>query len=195
MVIESGSLSAKDTYHLLSACVIPRPIAWVTSVSPEGVINAAPYSFFNAVSTKPPMIMISVGRKAGERKDTSRNIYDSKEFVVNIVNEELGLKMNLTAGNFPHTTSEISEAGLSLQASAKLKTPGIKESPIQLECLLRQWIELESADVIFGEVIAFHIRDSLITEGRIDFTELKAIGRLSGSGYCTTRDVFQMRRP
>lgn len=195
MIIDTRALSSRDAYHLLSACVVPRPIAWVTSVSPDGVVNAAPFSFFNAVSSHPPVIMISVGQRAGEQKDTAKNIRDAREFVVNIVDEELAAKMNITAGNYPRTTSEISEAGLTLRPSTKVKTPGIDESPVHLECVLREWVELGSSDVIFGDVMAFHVRDDLMTDGRIDPMKLRAVGRLSGSWYCRTTDLFEMRRP
>lgn len=196
MVIHPESVTPNDMYRLLTACVIPRPIAWVTTVAEDGTINAAPFSFFNAVSSDPPIVMISVERRMGEPKDTARNIHNTREFVVNIVNEQLAEKMNITAGLYPRTTSEIELAGLSLLPGLKLRTPRIGESPISLECSVLQWTELGKGptDLIFGEVLSFHIRDEVFAAGNINFKELKAIGRLAGNSYCRTTDIFEMKR-
>lgn len=196
MHIEAGSVSPIEAYRLLTACVVPRPIAWVTSVSDEGIVNAAPFSFFTAVSAEPPIVMISVERRMGEPKDTARNIRASREFVVNIVTEELAHAMNRTAANYPKNTSEVVATGLALIPGVKIKTPRIDASPINLECSVVQWIELGKgpSDLIFGEILAFHIREEVLSGGRIDFRKLKAIGRLSGSAYCKTTEVMEMRR-
>jgi flavin reductase (DIM6/NTAB) family NADH-FMN oxidoreductase RutF len=197
MTIDPKSGTTKDIYHLMTSCVVPRPIALVTSVSPAGIINAAPFSYFNAVSSSPPMIMISVGRRTGEPKDTAVNIRHSKEFVVNIVNERVAAQMNMTSGNFPSDVSEVEIAGLTLVQSESIKTPRIAESPIHLECLLSQVLVIgsNSADLILGEVVRFHIDDALMENGRINQIALKAVGRLSGSEYCKTTEIFSMRRP
>lgn len=197
MIIRPDSTPAKEVYHLLSACVIPRPIAWVTSRSSEGVINAAPFSFFNAITSNPPTIMISVSRRDGERKDTARNILASGEFVVNVVNEALAEKMNLTSAPYPGTVSEIEEAGLSLSPSESISCPRVTESPLQLECTLSHAMEIGNgpSDVLFGQIRVFHVSDEVLQDGRIDIGRLKLIGRLSGSAYCRTTEVFEMKRP
>lgn len=197
MIVRSDSTPAKDVYRLLSACVIPRPIAWVTSQSPEGVVNAAPFSFFNVVASNPPTIMISVSRRDGQHKDTARNILASHEFVVNVVNEALAERMNITSASYPSTVSEIEEAGLSLSPSETISCPRVSESPIQLECVLSHAMEIGNGptDILFGEIRIFHVSDDVLQEGRIDTGRLKLIGRLSGSAYCNTTDTFEMKRP
>ena len=197
MYLDTTSLSPRELSRLVISCVVPRPIALVTSVSEEGVVNSAPFSFFNAVSSVPPILMIAVDRKNGERKDTSRNILYSKEFVVHIVNEEIGEKMNMTSSNLPRNESEVILAGFTLTKSMKIRTPRIVESPIHMECSLIQHLELGSGpiDVIFVEVLAFHIRDELHHDGRVDPASLQAIGRMGGMNYCRTRDIFEMIRP
>ena len=197
MIVQSGTLAANDAYHLLSDCVIPRPIAWVTSRSPDGIVNAAPFSFFNAVASDPPTVMISVSRRGGKAKDTSRNILVAREFVVNMVNENLAEKMNLTSGAYPETVSEIEKAGLTLVSSELITTPRIAESPVQFECILSGSMEIGAGptDVLFGEIRVFHIADEILVNGRVDQLRLRAIGRLSGSGYCRTTDTFEMKRP
>jgi flavin reductase (DIM6/NTAB) family NADH-FMN oxidoreductase RutF len=197
MLLDPTSLSARELSRLVISCVIPRPIALVTSVSEEGIVNAAPFSYFNAVSSAPPILMISVDRKNGERKDTSRNILHSKEFVVHIVNEQIGEKMNITSSNVPRNQSEVVLAGLTLTKSAKISTPRIVESPIHMECRLLHHVELgvSPTDVLFGEVVAFHIQDEIYVDGRADPALLKAVGRLGGMKYCKTRDIFEMMRP
>lgn len=197
MYIDSSSLTPTERYYLLTACIIPRPIALVTSVSPEGVVNAAPFSFFNGVSANPPTVIIAVERRRGGPKDTARNIRLSNEFVINIVTEDIVDKMNITSASFPRHISEIEEAGFTLRPSQKVKTQGIAESPIQLECTLSHSMEIGNGptDLLFGEVVAFQVRDDLMENGRIVISHVKAVGRLSGSGYCTTREIFEMRRP
>lgn len=193
----TDELSTREAYLLLSSCVLPRPIAWVTSVSSSGIVNAAPFSFFNVVSTDPPMVMIAVSKRKGDPKDTSRNISESRTFVVNIVNESLAETMDLTSADFPESVSEIERAGLTLAPSARIPVPGILLSPIRLECKLHTQLEIGNAptDMIIGEVVAIHVDDEVMTGGRIDARKLKAIGRLSGSNYCRTTELFRMERP
>ncbi len=197
MRIDPSSLPHRDTYFLLTGIVVPRPIALVSSLSAEGIVNAAPFSFFNAVTANPPTIMISVDRRAGNQKDTTRNILSLKEFVVNVVTEEIAEKMNIASGNYPPDVSEIDLAGLTTIPSETISVPRIAESPIQLECRLSWWKEIGNGpnDLIFGEITAIHLDDRIMKEGRIDHAALKAVGRLSGSYYCTTTGIFRMQRP
>jgi flavin reductase (DIM6/NTAB) family NADH-FMN oxidoreductase RutF len=191
------TLSQRDVYFLMTSCIVPRPIALVTSVSPAGVINAAPFSFFNAVSANPPMVMLSIERRNGAQKDTTRNILSMKEYVINIVAESIAEQMNVTSGAFPPEVSEIEQAGFTLSPSTRVSVPHIAESPVQLECRLAQWIEVGGGpnDLILGEVVALQVNDEVFSEGRVDPRKLKAIGRFSGSGYCRTGDMFSMKRP
>lgn len=197
MILRSQSLTDAEKYRLLASCVIPRPIAWVTSVSPDKIINAAPFSFFNAITGEPPTVMISISRRDGKHKDTARNILSGKEFVVNIVNEALAEHMNATSASFPETVSEIERAGLHLSPSETIATPRIAGCPVHLECTLTHAIEIGSGptDVLFGEVMVFHVADEVLKNQRIDPSLLRAVGRLSGSDYCRTTETFEMKRP
>jgi len=197
MFLDPASLSARELSRLVISSVIPRPIALVTSVSEDGIVNAAPFSFFNAVASSPPILMISVDRKNGERKDTARNILHSKEFVVHIVNEAIADRMNITSANVPGTESEVLLAGFTLTGSVKIGTPRIVESPLHMECRFLHHVELGTSptDILFGEVVAFHVRDEIYRDGKVDPVLLKAVGRLGGIQYCKTRDIFEMSRP
>lgn len=197
MIIDPHTLSQKDIYHLMTSCVVPRRIALVTSMSVNGVVNAAPFSYFNAISSSPPVLMIAVSRRNGAMKDTARNIHDTREFVVNVVNEDIAEKMNIASAPFPPDVSEIPIAGFSTSSSERVKVPRIAESPVHLECVLSQWIEVgtEPTDLILGEVVLYHVRDDLMEGNRLNVAALKAVGRLSGSLYCRTTDIFSMKRP
>lgn len=197
MIIRSASLPKHDAYLLLSSVIVPRPIALVTTVSPGGVVNAAPFSFFNAVCSDPPMVMLSIDRRRGQRKDTARNILERREFVVNIVSEEIARQMNLCSGDYPPEVSEIGLAGLSTAPSVVVSVPRIAESLVQLECTLEQHMTIGRApnDLFLSAVHAFHITDGIFESGKVSALALKAVGRLSGSEYCTSTGVFRMERP
>lgn len=197
MTITSRGLSQREAYHLLSGIVVPRPIALVTSVSSQGIVNAAPFSYFNAVSSDPPMIMVAIDRRKGEMKDTTRNILATGEFVVNIVAESIGEQMNICSADYPPHVSELDMAGFTTLPSQEIAVPRIAESPAQLECRLHQHLTVGHTpnDLMIGLVMAFHIADELMESGRVNHRRLKAVGRLSGSSYCRTTDVFRMQRP
>lgn len=194
MIVQSSTLDSRKAYHLLASCIVPRPVAWVTTLSPDGTVNAAPYSFFNAIAPDPPTIMISVNRQEGRLKNTSNNIFARREFVVHIINEELARNIKIISAPYPATEVEILDAGLSLQPSETIKPPRIPECPVQLECVLIHSMEIGSGptDVLFGEVRVFHVDERVLTNGRIDPARLRAIGRLSGNAYCRTTEMFEM---
>ncbi len=196
MQIEPDMLSETESYKLLSGIVVPRPIAWVSTMGKDGVANAAPFSFFTGISTNPPIIGFSIGLRKGRKKDTLKNIEYSRDFVVNIVDEALAQKMNITAIDFPGGVDEIGEAGLTALKSDKVKSPRIAESPINLECsLLRILIVGASRHrFIIGEIVKYHIRDDLVSEYRIDFSRMNVLGRLAGSMYCRVKDLIEMPR-
>lgn len=197
MTIIANTVSKRDVYFLLSAAVVPRPIALVTSVSSSGVVNAAPFSFFNALSSDPPLVMLAIDRRRGDPKDTARNILSQKEFVVNIVSEAIAEKMNLCSADYPPEVSELDVAGFTQAPSELVRVPRIAESPVQLECRLEQHLEVGRApnDLLIGEVLAFHIDEAVMKEGRISPHALQAVGRLSGSNYCRSTEIFRMERP
>ncbi|MEX2116318.1 MAG: flavin reductase family protein [Bacteroidota bacterium] len=196
MIIDPAHSSPREVYQLLSSCVIPRPIAWVTTRSTAGVINAAPFSFFNIVSADPPIVMIAVSRHARGRKDTAHNIHETKEFGVSVVTESLAKAMNATSASFPSSVSEIEQAGLVLQPGRNISTPLIAMSPVKLECVVSQWIEIGNGptDVIFGKVVLMDISGDVLENGTVGAVKLKAIGRLGGNQYCTTGDIFELER-
>ncbi|MDP2949082.1 MAG: flavin reductase family protein [Chloroflexota bacterium] len=186
-------------YQLLSDAVVPRPIALVSTIGPEGIPNVAPFSFFNAVCSSPPTIAFSVSRRRGELKDTLRNIQYGGEFVVNIVDDAIAEQMNATSADFPPEISEFQTTGLTPVASDLVGAPRVGEAPVSLECKLVQVVEIgqgpRRSALIIGEVVLFHVRDGLYLDGRIDPRRLKAVGRLSGNLYCRTWEIFEMVRP
>ena len=200
MELDVAQLSPHDTYKLLIGTVLPRPIAFVATHSVGGVPNLAPFSFFNVVSGHPPIVAIAVGRRLdGRRKDTAENAAQTGELVVNVVDEDLAERMNLTSGEWPPETDEFTLAGLTPLPSVRVRPSRVAESPIHLECHLERLITLGAGkhahDVLFAEIIYYHVRDDLYQEGRIDTDRLRPVGRLAGDGYTRTRDTFAMRRP
>lgn len=197
--IDPSALSARERYRLMISSIIPRPIAFVTSVGKEGVVNAAPFSYFNGVTSTPPIISISVGYRKGMAKDTGRNIRETGEFVVNMVSHDIAEKMNIASADFPPDVSEIVEADLETMPSELVTPPRLAESPVQMECKLYKLIEIGEGpnDLILGEVLRWHIHQGVKIDERyhIDPASLDIIGRLGGPQYCTTKDVFEMMRP
>ena len=198
MIIDPHSF--ENFYNILTAVVVPRPIAFVSSISTRGLVNLAPFSFFNAVSGYPPTIVISIGHHSnGKMKDTLENILETEEFVVNAVVDDIAEAMNRTAADYPPDFDEIQLAGLTQVATQLLKPPRVAESPVNLECRLTKTIpigdENHPSTLIIGEVALAHIRDSLINGHRVDNSQLKAVGRLAGNMYTRTNDTFDMVRP
>jgi flavin reductase (DIM6/NTAB) family NADH-FMN oxidoreductase RutF len=185
------------------ACVIPRPIAWVTTQDAMGVVNIAPFSYFNAVADNPPMVMLAIADKEKEMpKDSLRNILETGECVINMVSFAQAEAMNVTSATLPYGTSELSLVNLPLLPSQKVKPPCIGTSKIHLECRHWQTIELpvRSADyhnhVTFLKVVAIHIDDAILTEdGKIDPVQLDVIARLGYGEYTRMGEVFTMKRP
>jgi flavin reductase (DIM6/NTAB) family NADH-FMN oxidoreductase RutF len=200
MFFDFDTLSAQDRYKLLISTVGPRPIAWVVTQDPAGVINAAPFSFFNAVSGDPPLVIIGIGgRKPGDAKDTGQNIRETGQFVVNMVSDANAEAMNVTAIDFPPGVDEIAEAGLTTIPSVKIRPPRIAESPVAFECERFMNIDLGvDRTLIIGRVLAVHVRDDCVLDPKrchIDNARLDLIGRLHGGGwYSRTRDRFDMPR-
>jgi flavin reductase (DIM6/NTAB) family NADH-FMN oxidoreductase RutF len=196
MVIDPKTLSAREAYNLLVSVVVPRPIAFITSMNVDENVNAAPYSFFNAISSSPPLVIISVGRKNGAMKHTAKNILRVKEFVVNLVTKKLLQSMNISSADWPPEISEIEQSNLTLAPSISIKTPRIAESPVQCECLLHSHQEIgnEPVDLIIGEIVQFHVKDDLYSTGTIDQEHLEPIARMGGNFYSRTSDLFELER-
>lgn len=201
MYLDVREMDMRDAYRLLIGSVVPRPIAWVSTVSADGVGNLAPFSFFNAVTSSPPMVVVSVGSRDGEPKDTARNVLEVPEFVLNIVTEDVAEAMNVTSEELPIDVDELALAGLTPVPSTRVRPVRVAESPIQIECRVEQTIPVgrgpERNTLILGEVLAYHIREDVFDpeRKRIRLDVLKAVGRLAGDGYCKTNDQFELIRP
>jgi flavin reductase (DIM6/NTAB) family NADH-FMN oxidoreductase RutF len=193
-------LDPKDMSKLMSAVVVPRPIALVTTLGPDGP-NAAPFSFFNLCCADPPMVMFSMAPREGTTmKDTVRNIERLPEFVVHIVDEANREKMNLCSTDWPHGVNEIQRSGFSAVPSVKVRPPRLAECPVQLECRLERMLKLgrKPYTMLIGEVVLAHFREGLVDESRyyVDVARLNAMGRMEGSDmYTRLTDRFSMVRP
>ena len=194
MVIDPKTLSSREIYTLLVGAVVPRPIAFITSLNAFGHVNAAPYSFFNAIASSPPLIIFSATRKNGTMKHTAENVLHAKEFVVNIITEQLIQSMNIPSGDLPSEISEIEQSNLTPVPSVSIRTPRIAESPVNFECLLHQHLEVgnEPVDLIIGEIVQFHVKDELYSLGAIDQKSLRPIARMGGKYYATIENLFEM---
>ncbi|KRE53608.1 flavin reductase family protein [Paenibacillus sp. Soil522] len=200
--IDPASQSVQDNYKLLIGSIVPRPIAFVTTQSSEGVLNAAPFSFFNIVTANPPMVAVSVQRKPGGiQKDTARNAAAAGEFVVHISDESYIEAINVTAANLPPEESEVELAGLTAVASDIVSVPGIAEARIRMECVLEQALPLggseasPACDLLIGRVVRYHVDDALYENGRINAEALKPVSRLAGSDYAKLGEQFSIERP
>ena len=199
MHFDCKSLTPRENYKLLISTVVPRPIAFVTTRGADGKVNAAPFSFFNAMDFDPPIIVLGLeARPDGQLKDTAANIQASGEFVVNIVDNALAERMNICAIDFEPDVSEPLQADLELLESVGVSPPRIAASPVSMECEKLVALELRNArHIVLGEVRHFHIRDDIVIDREklyLDLGRLDAIGRLNASGYTTTRDRFDMPR-
>lgn len=198
MRFDFAGLSAVERYKLLGGLVVPRPIALVTSKSPEGRANAAPFSFFNVFAEEPALVVLGIGiSPTGGAKDTTRNIRDTGEFVVNLVDEPLALAMNLCAIDFPPEVSEIEVAKLELTPSEGVAPPRLARAPVSLEC--RRYVTLQPGReryLVLGEVLTLHVRDGIVDPAtlRVDRDAYAPIGRLFGGGYVRTHDRFELPR-
>ena len=207
MDIRPSDLAYNDFYRVLISAVAPRPIAWVSTVSASGQPNLAPFSFFNAICAKPPLLAFAPGtrmRKSedairGETKDTLRNVRDTGEFVVNVVTYDVADAMNLTSGEYDPSVNEFELAKLTLRPSQKVRPPQVAASPVSFECWVYQILDFSSpphgGSLVIGEVVSIHIEDQNIKDGRLDPPSLDLIGRMGGNQYCRTTQRFEMVRP
>jgi flavin reductase (DIM6/NTAB) family NADH-FMN oxidoreductase RutF len=182
--------------------IVPRPIGWITTISAAGIVNLAPFSFFNAVAEAPPMVMFAPnGRKPdGAQKDSRVNVESTGEFVLNLATHALREQMNATSASLPAGTDEMRSAGLTPVPSQQVKPPRVAESPVHLECRYQQTVLLPSTAegsnaIIIGEVVGIHIRDDLIKDGRVDIVSVQPIARLGYSEYAVVGDKFRMPFP
>jgi flavin reductase (DIM6/NTAB) family NADH-FMN oxidoreductase RutF len=201
MILDPENLEPREVYHMMVRIITPRPIAWVSTVSPAGVTNLAPYSFFNGVSAAPPSIVFCpANTREGKKKDTLVNIEAIPEFVINLVTEDNGEAMNATSAPLPPETSEIVANGLTPIPSETVRPPRIQESPIHLECRLHDIVRVGAGplggNLVIGIIQRIHLDPAVLgPDQRPDPARLRTLGRLGGAGYVRTTDRFEMERP
>jgi flavin reductase (DIM6/NTAB) family NADH-FMN oxidoreductase RutF len=195
MRIDPAELGAERIYRLMTGIVVPRPIAWVTSLSAKGVLNLAPFSAFTFVSQKPPMLAISVGRKAGLWKDTAHNILDTKEYVIHIADTPLMHALHESSVEHPSDVSEVEHLELETVPSELIKVPRLVAPPVAMECRFRQCLEFGEVKsrLIVGEVVMFHLRDGLMHNGKVETEGLDPIARIGGPRYARLGEIVTMR--
>lgn len=201
MIFEPSQHAPGDIYKLMTGLIVPRPIAFVSSLGPDGVRNLAPFSFFTAVSANPPVICFSpmIRGADGSRKDTLNNIEATGEFVVNIVSEEIAGEMNACSADFPPSVDEFVESGLTPVPSDTIGPPRAAEARAAMECRLLQIVHVSAkplgGSLVLGEVLRFHVADGLVSGYKVDPAQLHAIGRMGGPTYARTTDRFDLPRP
>jgi flavin reductase (DIM6/NTAB) family NADH-FMN oxidoreductase RutF len=200
VIIEPDSAGFTNVYKILVGSIVPRPIAFVSTVSPEGIYNLSPFSFFTVASANPPVVCFCPVRKAdGRPKDTLNNIEHSGDFVVNVVSEEFVAQMNMTSAEFPSEVDEFKVSGLTPFPSDLVKSPRVKESHVSMECRLFRIFEISNkpsgGSIVTGEIVRLHVDDTYIDDYRIDPGKLKAVGRMAGATYVRTADRFDLTRP
>jgi flavin reductase (DIM6/NTAB) family NADH-FMN oxidoreductase RutF len=195
MRIDPAYLDAETAYRLITGVVVPRPIAWVTSLSATGVLNLAPFSAFTFVSPKPPMLAISVGRKGGIYKDTAQNILNNEEYVVHIADSSLMTAVHESSTEHPPDVSEVEELRLSTLPGERIKVPRLAAVPVAMECRFRQCLEFGDARsrLIVGEVVMFHLRDGLVNDGKVETAALDPIARIGGPRYARLGEIVTLR--
>ena len=211
MDVTPSQLDHREFHNILLSAVAPRPIAWVSSISASGQPNLAPFSFFNAVCAKPPLLAFApamrspkksgaaAGDPAGVPKDTLRNIRETGEFVISVVTFELAERMNLTSGDYDASTSEFEVAKLASAPSKLVWPQRVAESPVSFECKLYQILDFnpgpEGGSLVIGEIVSIHVDERHLKEGRLDRNSLDLIGRMGGLQYTRTTERFEMARP
>ena len=200
-LFDPNTLPPSEIYKLMVNVVVPRPIAFVTTISPSGQINLAPFSFFNAIASNPATLMISVTRKSdGSKKDTLVNIEQQGEFVVNMANRWLIEPLVQTSAEYPYGVNELATVGLSELKSSHVKPPRVRESAVHIECVRHQIVEIGdgsagSSCLVIGRIVALHIAENAIKDGRVQYDELAPVARLGGADYAEMGSIYSIPRP
>ena len=204
LTFDPASCEPRQTYKLMTGIIVPRPVALVSTVDSDGGVNLAPFSFFSGVGSAPPTVLFcpvlrAGSDKPGERKDTLRNVEETREFVVNVVTDAIAAKANITAAEVAPDVDEFQLAGLNPLASEVVRPPRVAESPAQMECRVLQIIYTghapSSGVIVLGEVLRFHVRKDLLDDFRVDPEALDAVGRMAGNTWVRTRDRIEVVRP
>ena len=194
MIIDPSDLDQRSLYKLLIGSVVPRPIAWTSTMSPEGIRNLAPFSFFTVASREPPMLCISLGPRVGDDgpiKDTLSNIEETGEFVINIVSLPLSNMMYESSKSHPPEADEFEKAGLTPAPCEVVGVPRVEEAGVSMECLLDRILALGTDHLVIGRMVRFHVRDELYDDGRINIAKLQPLGRLAGN-YTKVETIFEL---
>lgn len=201
MLLDFTSLSARDAYGWMISTILPRPIAWVSTISADGTTNLAPFSFFQGITSNPPTLMFSpVNTRDGVKKDTVRNIEQVPEFVVNLVPFALAEQMNATSAMLAYGESEFAACGVESRASERVRPPRVAAAPVAFECILDRFVHIGegplAANVVFGRILVAHVAEPVLgADGKPDPGKLDLIGRLGGESYTRTTDRFELKRP
>ena len=190
--VDAAGLDTASAYRLIIGCVVPRPIAWITTVDENGRTNAAPFSSYNYVAHSPPMLAVNIGSRQGELKDTARNIMATGEFVVNVATEGLMEVMHRCGADYPHGVSEPEALGIALTPGKHVKAPRITASPVQMECRLERALPLGRGlnTLYIGEVLAFHLSSEVYDGRHVDSLKIRPIARLGGPYYAALGEIF-----
>jgi flavin reductase (DIM6/NTAB) family NADH-FMN oxidoreductase RutF len=200
MIIDPATTPRPELYSLMIRCIAPRPIAWVSSMARDGLLNLAPFSFFNGVSSDPPALLFVTSRHDdGRKKDTLLNVEATHQFVVNVVPDSLAEAMNITATEYPHGISEFEKAGLTAAPSVRVAPPRLAESPVNFECELHDTMHVGAdgaggGTIVVGRILLIHVDEAILTNGKVDYELYHPLGRLGGMDYARTRDRFTMVR-
>jgi len=194
LIIDPDSLDPQSRYKLLIGSVVPRPIAWTSTINRKGVHNLAPFSFFTVASRNPPMLCISVGPRTDQppdTKDTLSNIEEMKEFVINIVSLPLWNAMYESSRTHPPEADEFEKAGLTAAGCEVVRAPRVEEAAVSMECVLERVLELGTDHLVIGRMVRFHVRKELYENGRINVAKLQPLGRLTGN-YTKIETIFEL---
>lgn len=198
--LDPKDLTQRENYKLLIGSIIPRPVAVVSTQSADGIVNIAPFSFFNIVSSEPVILSLAIQRKEGELKDTARNLLATKEAVVHILDQTNVQEANKTAALLPADQSELTVSGFTTTTSKTIAVPGLKEASVRLETILHQHVPIKkdqqtTADLLLLEVVGYQIAEHVYQDGKIDPRALQAVSRLAGNSYATIGEIFDIKRP
>jgi len=197
VIIRPDSLDRRSRYALMISALIPRPIAWISTISANGAINLAPFSYFGGIASSPPLVGVSIGRRRGNKKDSLRNLEETGETVIHIPNRELAEKMVLSSGDYPPDIDEFDLVGLTAVPSVLVRPPRIAEAPVALECTVEKILELgdDPDGFVICRIVLFHIRDDILEDGRVVSERLQSVGRLGGAEYCIVDRAVAIPRP
>lgn len=197
MQVDPAALSVRDRYRWLIACLVPRPIAWVSTLAADGTPNLAPFSFFGGVTSDPPTVMVSVGRRRGERKDTAANLLATGEAVIHVPDRPHAEAMVQSSAEVPAAVDEFELTRLAKAPSVRVRPWRVAGAPLAFEALVERHLELGAGpvDVFFLRLVLFHVADALLVDGLPDPTRLAALGRLGGEHYVDTAQPFRIARP